>query len=68
MSSTAYRALSLILFLLGSFGILGTATEAMHWGQTGDGNAVIFGIITAICLWASGIFFERGFLSDKEED
>ena len=57
MSSTAYRALILILFLFGIFGILFTATE--------DGHAVIYGCITAICFWASGIFFERGFLTNE---
>ena len=63
MSSTAYRALSLILFLLGIFGLLVTSTEAMLWSQTGGGLVIIFGCITAICFWASGIFFERGFLA-----
>ena len=64
MSGTAYRALSLILFLLGIFGILFTATEAIVWSHAGETTSlIVFGCITAVCFWASGIFFERGFLT-----
>ena len=66
MSSTAYKALSLILFLLGIFGILFTATEAIVWSRDGTYDlAILSGVVTAICYWASGIFFERGFLTDE---
>jgi len=64
MSGTAYRALSLILFLLGIFGILFTSTEAIIWSRDGTYfSAILFGSLTAICFWTSGIFFERGFLA-----
>lgn len=66
MSSTAYRALSLILFLLGIFGILFTSTEAIVWSHTGETtSSIVFGCITAGSFWASGIFFERGFLAGE---
>ena len=66
MSGTAYRALSLILFLLGIFGILFTATEAIIWSRDGAYfSAILFGSLTAICFWTSGIFFGRGFLTDE---
>jgi len=64
MSSTAYRALSLVLFLIGIFGIMFTSTEAIIWSKDGTYDlAILCGTVTAICFWASGIFFERGFLA-----
>lgn len=64
MSDTAHRALSIILFLVGIFGLLFTATEAVTWSREGTYDLVILSAIaTVICLCASGVLFERGFLA-----
>ena len=67
MSNITYRTLSILLFLLGLVGIWLTSGEAIDLSQEWNRNVntviVIFISITAISFWASGLFFERGWLS-----